>query len=75
MGDIPDEFLDQITFALMSDPVKLPSSGVTVDRATIMQHLLNDCTDPFNRAPLTKDDLVPDIHLKAKIDAWRASKK
>ncbi|PRD28683.1 UNVERIFIED_CONTAM: Ubiquitin conjugation factor E4 A [Trichonephila clavipes] len=36
----PEEFLDPIMSTFMNDPVKLPSSGVTVDRATIARHLL-----------------------------------
>jgi ubiquitin conjugation factor E4 B len=42
----------------MTDPVKLPS-GTTIDRPTIVQHLLSDETDPFNRSKLTVDMLVP----------------
>lgn len=43
----------------MKDPVILPSSRNIVDRAMIVQHLLSDPTDPFNRDPLTVDDLIP----------------
>lgn len=43
----------------MRDPVRLPTSGVVMDRASIARHLLNDETDPFNRAPLTEDMLEP----------------
>lgn len=32
---IPDEFLDPIMSTVMSDPVILPSSKITVDRQTI----------------------------------------
>lgn len=32
---VPDEFLDPITAVMMSEPVTLPESGITVDRATI----------------------------------------
>lgn len=41
----------------MKDPVKLPG-GTIMDRAIIMRHLLNSQTDPFNRQPLTEDQLV-----------------
>lgn len=44
---------------VMKDPVLLPTSKVIVDRITIIKHLLSDNTDPFNRKPLTKDELVP----------------
>lgn len=43
---------------LMTDPVELPS-GVIMDRAIIGRHLLNSQTDPFNRQPLTEEELKP----------------
>lgn len=73
--DPPDEFLDPIMSTLMTDPVILPSSHVTVDRTTISRHLLSDQTDPFNRAPLTMDQVKSDEDLKAKIQAWIAERK
>ena len=51
-------FTDPLMQTLMTDPVTLPS-GIVMDRSIIMRHLLNDPTDPFNRQPLTEDDLVP----------------
>ncbi|CAN7141040.1 unnamed protein product [Brassica rapa subsp. narinosa] len=70
LGEIPDEFLDPIQCTLMRDPVILPSSKTTVDRAIIQRHLLSDNHDPFNRAHLTSDMLIPDIDLKARIDEF-----
>lgn len=69
LGDIPDEFTDPLVNTLMRDPVKLPS-GIIVDRHTINQQLLNNPLDPFSRAEMTIDDVVPATELKAKIDAW-----
>lgn len=88
---------------LMSDPVILPSSRVTVDRSTIARHLLryvpvafqglmtlprldsprnplgalsfSDQTDPFNRSPLTMDQIRPNTELKEKIQRWLAERK
>ncbi|XP_069470544.1 ubiquitin conjugation factor E4 A isoform X2 [Ambystoma mexicanum] len=74
-ADAPDEFLDPIMSALMVDPVMLPSSRVTVDRATIARHLLSDQTDPFNRSPLTMDQIRPNTELKDKIQAWLDERK
>lgn len=68
--DPPDEFLDPIMSSLMMDPVILPSSRITVDRSTIARHLLSDQSDPFNRSPLTMDQVKRDVELKTKIDAW-----
>jgi len=75
LGEIPDEFLDPILQTLMLDPVKLPTSNVTVDRSTITRHLLSNSTDPFNREALTVEELIPDVELKARIDQWIQRKK
>lgn len=39
------------------------------------RHLLSDQTDPFNRSPLTMEQIKPNEELKAKIQAWIAEKK
>ncbi len=39
-ADAPEEFIDALTFNLMTDPVTLPSSGITIDKSTIARHLL-----------------------------------
>lgn len=54
LGDVPDQYLDGLLSTLLTDPVLLPSSSVTVNRATITRHLLNAPTDPFDRTPLTE---------------------
>ncbi|KAA3674208.1 ubiquitin conjugation factor E4 B [Paragonimus westermani] len=58
-GEIPSEFCDTLIDTLMDDPVMLPQSQAVVDRSTIMRHLLNQETDPFNRMPLTESELIP----------------
>ncbi|XP_077524985.1 ubiquitination factor E4A isoform X2 [Amblyomma americanum] len=73
-GDAPDEFLDPIMSTIMTDPVVLPSSGITIDRSTIARHLLSDQTDPFNRSPLTMEMVTPNEDLKKKILEWRAKR-
>mmetsp|Transcript_14536 Transcript_14536/g.35287 ORF Transcript_14536/g.35287 Transcript_14536/m.35287 type:complete len:1159 (+) Transcript_14536:100-3576(+) len=72
--DAPDEFKDELMSEYMDDPVILPS-GHRVDRSTIKQHLLNDKMDPFNRAPMTIDDVRPDVELKERMDKWLAEKR
>lgn len=74
-GDIPEEFLDPIQYTLMRDPVILATSGNTLDRTTITRHLLSDAKDPFNRMPLTVDQLTPNTQLKQRIDQWVADQK
>ncbi|CAI2324119.1 unnamed protein product [Caenorhabditis sp. 36 PRJEB53466] len=72
--DVPEEFKDPIMDAIMIDPVKLPS-GHIMDRAVIERHLLSTPNNPFNRAQLTVGELLPDVELKAKIQAWIAKKR
>ena len=65
LGEVPDEFLDPLMFTLMEDPVVLPTSKQSIDRSTIRSHLLSDPNDPFNRAPLKIEDVVPGkLHRK-----------
>ena len=55
----PDELCDPIMGTLMENPVKLPTSGQIVDRTTIARQLLSAPMDPFNRQPLTLDQVIP----------------
>jgi hypothetical protein len=79
LNDIPDEFLDPLTCALMIDPVTLPSSRQIVDRSTIMRHLHlnknNKPDDPFSRTPLTADMLEPNHDLRLRISQWLDSRR
>jgi len=68
---VPDDFVCPLTAELMEDPVRLPSSRMTVDRSSILRHLLDVGMDPFTRTPLTPDQLVDDAELAARITAWR----
>ncbi|KAJ2662579.1 Ubiquitin conjugation factor E4 B [Coemansia sp. RSA 1285] len=45
-----------------------------MDRAAIKGQLLSDPRDPFNRAPLTADMLVPLPDLRSEIQDWRDAK-
>ncbi|XP_076286750.1 ubiquitination factor E4A isoform X2 [Lasioglossum baleicum] len=73
--DAPDEFLDPIMSTLMTDPVILPSSKITIDRQTIARHLLSDQTDPFNRSPLTMDMVKSNVTLQHRVQDWIKKKK
>ena len=53
-------------YTLMEDPVILPASRQTIDRSTIRSHLLSDPNDPFNRAPLKIEDVVPGKRVTMK---------
>jgi len=72
--DAPEEFLDPLTFVLMEDPIILPTSHMNIDRKTIEEYLLTNPTDPFNRNPLTKEELIPNVELKKRIDDYKLEK-
>lgn len=74
LGDIPDEYLDPLLATLMEDPVILPVSRQTLDRSTVRSHLLSDPHDPFNRAPLTIDEVIPNDALRDEIQTWKAAR-
>lgn len=61
---------DPLIFTLMEDPVILPASQMTIDRATIRSHLLSDPNDPFNRVPLKIEDVTPSKSLLAGLWEW-----
>ena len=75
LGEVPEEFMDPLMAEIMKDPVILPSSRTVMDRSTIRSHLLSDPNDPYNRMPLKIEEVLPDVGLKAKIDAWVAERK
>jgi hypothetical protein len=77
--DLPDEFLDPILYTPIHDAVILPSSKIIVDKTIIMAHLLQDKYDPFNRQPLTIEELdkynkEEDVILKCREFAERRDK-
>ncbi|KAA0186712.1 Ubiquitination factor E4B, partial [Fasciolopsis buskii] len=74
-GEVPSEFCDTLISTLMEDPVMLPQSQAIVDRSTIVQHLLNQETDPFNRLPLQECELIPLPDLKKRIAEWKAERE
>ncbi|KAI8999813.1 ubiquitin elongating factor core-domain-containing protein [Gaertneriomyces semiglobifer] len=75
LGEIPEEFTDPLLYHLMEDPVILPGSGVSIDRSTIKTHLLSDAHDPFNRQPLSIEEVVPNEELRIRIQEWRGSRR
>ena len=70
IGEIPEHFQDALLYTLMRDPVTLPTSGIVLDRSTIKTHLLSDAHDPFNRQPLSLDQVLDNVELKMEIEAW-----
>ncbi|KAJ8143756.1 hypothetical protein OY671_003130 [Metschnikowia pulcherrima] len=75
LGEVPEELLDPLMYTLMEDPVILPGSRVTMDRSTIKAHLLSDPTDPFNRMPLSLEDVIDDVETRHKIEQFKRGKR
>ncbi|XP_003741853.1 RING finger protein 37 [Galendromus occidentalis] len=69
---VPEEFLDPITFSVMTIPVALPS-GNAVDQSTLDKHVANEnrwgrpASDPFTGVALTSKPIVI-TELKSRID-------
>ncbi|CBK24055.2 uncharacterized protein [Blastocystis hominis] len=59
LDNAPDEFFDEMTGELMDDPVMLPNSKQILNRDTIEKLLLRTQIDPYDRTPLTKEELIP----------------
>ena len=73
---IPEEFLDQITFEIMSLPVLLPS-GHCIDQYTLDRHNMEqarwgrDPNDPFTGVTLSDNSRpLPNSSLKVRIDSF-----
>ncbi|KAM3728527.1 E3 ubiquitin-protein ligase CHIP [Dirofilaria immitis] len=66
--EVPDYLCGKISFEMLRDPVITPS-GITYDRADIKEHLQRvGHFDPVTRAPLTADQLIPNLAMKEVVD-------
>lgn len=61
--EVPDWAVDDITFAIMHDPV-ITKTGHSYERAAIEEHLRRSPTDPLTREPLHRDELRPNLALR-----------
>ena len=73
--ETPSEFLDQLTFEIMNNPVTLPS-GNSVDMESIHKLFDQDTSpvDPFTGLSLDKFTAVTNVTLRDKIDKFRSIK-
>jgi len=58
--EYPDEYCDPICCVPIIDPILLPDMGDETqfyEKSTIIKHILNKKENPFNRRPLTIDEL------------------
>ena len=69
----PGKYVCPIGAVLMDDPVRLPSSGVIVNRDSILTQLQGgNKIDPFNRQFLEVSDLVDETQMKTEISDWES---
>lgn len=57
--EYPDEFLDNITCELLTEPVIIPNTNnsVFLNKSTIVQYIMTDGTNPYTKESLTIKDL------------------
>ncbi|KAF9117158.1 STIP1 y and U box-containing protein 1 [Mortierella sp. AM989] len=67
--EVPDYFLDKITFEFMHDPVISTKSGISYERSTLLEHFsYGRMFDPVAQVPITERDIVPNRALKEACD-------
>lgn len=55
----------------MEDPVVVTPSGISYDRVHLERWMAASHTDPCTRAPLTRENVVSNLALKAAIEMYR----
>mmetsp|Transcript_7207 Transcript_7207/g.12150 ORF Transcript_7207/g.12150 Transcript_7207/m.12150 type:complete len:269 (-) Transcript_7207:263-1069(-) len=69
-SQVPDHLCCKISMELMLDPVVTPS-GITYERSCLTDHLLRVGNfDPVTRAPMTRDQIAPNLALKEVIEQY-----
>lgn len=67
LREVPDYLIDTISFEIMHDPV-ITKTGQSYERATIVEHLKRNPTDPLSRTPLLIGELRQNVALKKACD-------
>jgi len=71
--EVPDYLVDTISFEIMHDPV-ITRTGHSYERATLLEHLKNNPTDPLTREPLTPKELRPNVALRQVLEEfWKTA--
>lgn len=67
--NVPEWAIDDITFAIMVDPV-VTNTGKSYERAAILEHLRRQHTDPLTRERLLPAELRPNLSLRAACEEF-----
>jgi len=80
--DVPSEFCDPILMTMIENPIMMPEMDLFVEESVIKRHLLTCDENPFNRKPLTteqlneynkKDEIIEKItEFKIKLNKWKS---
>jgi hypothetical protein len=76
--DIPNEFIDPMICELIEDPIEIPITKLIMDAKIIYKHIVLKNDNPFNRQPLTIEELEKYQTLeevKFRIDEWKKREK
>jgi hypothetical protein len=71
--DIPDDFIDPLICELIEEPIVLPICNIIIDEKVIFKHILLKGDNPFNRVPLTIDELIryqENENIKEMLKSW-----
>ena len=69
-ADVPAELACSISSRYTTDPVRTPN-GNLYDRPWIERWIRAAGTDPFTRAPLSRDQLIPDDQVRTQTQTHR----
>ena len=64
--EYPEEFCDPLMACEIKNPVILPGTDTIMEKSVISRHLLTDLKNPFNREPLTLEELE-DFNKKPEV--------
>jgi len=66
---VPEHFFCPLSLCLFIEPVQTPA-GISYEKGYIFEALARDNVDPLTRAPLKASALVPNLSLKAAVQAF-----
>ena len=72
--EIPSNYVCPLSLDIMNDPVYAPGFSYAFEKAWIEESLKIKQENPFTRAPLTVEELIPAPDLKGEIEAFVNSK-
>ena len=69
--EVPHNLIDPLMGIVMENPVKLLTSGITVDKTTFDALMMSTMIDPFNRMKLSEDSAIIDNEISKIYEDWK----